>query len=337
MRLSKRLEMVVWFAGRRGRPGEEEAREAWADGAGKAEEDRAGSRTDGTGKVEEGCAGALTSGNVKEDEDRPRVRAGQAAYLEGGSPVAPDRRGFQSRRPGELYRIADVGTDHGYVPIALAERDAAVRAIAMDVRPGPLERAREHIREHGLEERIQTRLSDGVENLKAGEADTVVIAGMGGELVIHILEGGRHLWQSVERWVLSPQSELDKVRRYLEANGFAIADEEMVEEDGKYYTVMEAVRRQGAQNKREEEKAVSKAVAKTLLGQEELACARHLYGPKLIEKKSPVLMEFLQKEERALTGILAGLEGQDSPRSLERQKELRQKLSLIKLAEKEMG
>ncbi len=306
MRLSKRLELVVRFAGRRGRPGEEEAREAWGDGAGKVEEDRA------------------------------EARAGQAEYPDEVSPGAPDRQGFQGRQPGELYRIADVGTDHGYVPITLAERDAVVRAIAMDVRPGPLERAREHIREHGLEERIQTRLSDGVESLKAGEADTVVIAGMGGELVIHILEGGRHLWQSVERWVLSPQSELDKVRRYLEANGFVIADEEMVEEDGKYYTVMEAVRRQGAQNKREEEKAASKAVAKALPGQEELACARHLYGPKLIEKKSPVLMEFLQKEERALAGILAGLEGQDSPRSLERQKELRQKLSLIKVAVNEM-
>lgn len=230
---------------------------------------------------------------------------------------------FAGRKEGAL-KIADVGTDHGYVPIALARRNPGVRGIAMDVRPGPLERAREHIRQYGLEERIQTRLSDGAENLEAGEADTVVIAGMGGELVIHILDGGRHLWQSVDRWILSPQSELYKVRGFLDANGFAIADEEMVEEDGKYYTVMEAVRKKPEnpeQNKH----------------QYDLSQAGYVYGPRLIEKKSPVLMEFLQKEEKLLTGILEGLERQNSPKSLERQGELRKKLSLVRAAVNEMA
>ena len=68
--------------------------------------------------------------------------------------------------------LADIGTDHGYIPIALTRQGKVTRAIAMDVRKGPLERAREHIREYHLEERIETRLSDGAERLKAGEADT---------------------------------------------------------------------------------------------------------------------------------------------------------------------
>ena len=104
-------------------------------------------------------------------------------------------------------------------------------------------RAKEHIREHGLEDRISARLGDGLEKLEPGEADAVVIAGMGGELVIRILEGGKRLWEDVRDWILSPQSELEKVRRFLWENGFETAAEAMVEEDGKYYTVMKCRRR----------------------------------------------------------------------------------------------
>ena len=71
----------------------------------------------------------------------------------------------------------------------------------------------------------------------------MVIAGMGGQLVIHILENGRRLWGDVRHWILSPQSELDKVRRFLYDRGFELAREDMVEDEGKYYTVMEAVYR----------------------------------------------------------------------------------------------
>ena len=87
-------------------------------------------------------------------------------------------------------RLADVGTDHGYIPIALVQTGKVSRAIAMDINKGPLERAALHIREQHLEDRITTRLSDGMTALKEGEADTVLIAGMGGALTVHILEGG---------------------------------------------------------------------------------------------------------------------------------------------------
>ena len=99
-------------------------------------------------------------------------------------------------------RIADVGTDHGYVTIVLAERGLVDGGVAMDVKEGPLKRAREHIRQHGLDGVIEVRLSDGVKELGDEEADTVIIAGMGGELVIHILEDGRRLWEQVKHWIL---------------------------------------------------------------------------------------------------------------------------------------
>ena len=139
---------------------------------------------------------------------------------------------------GEGERLADVGTDHGYVPIYLVERKHIPSAIAMDIRTGPLERAREHIRMYGMEDYIQTRLSDGVAALKPGEADTILIAGMGGGLVKHILESGRVICEQAHGLVLQPQSELPKVRRFLMENGYVTEREEMVMEDGKYYPMM---------------------------------------------------------------------------------------------------
>ncbi|MBS6644573.1 MAG: SAM-dependent methyltransferase [Clostridiaceae bacterium] len=205
-------------------------------------------------------------------------------------------------------RIADVGTDHAYVPIWLVEQNRAVSAIAMDVRPGPLERAQNHIKTYGMEGRIQTRLSDGVSMLKPEEADTVVIAGMGGELVIHILEEGRHVWNSVKTWILSPQSELGKVRRYLEDQGFCITEEDMTCEEGKYYTVMKVVR--GSMSLKKE--------------------AYYLYGKYLAEHKNPVLKEFLEKENLLYQKVLEQLNLHETKTSRDRKLEIIQQLEWIK-------
>lgn len=210
----------------------------------------------------------------------------------------------------EGSRVADIGTDHGYIPIALVERGICPSAIAMDIRSGPLERAGEHIRERGLTDQISTRLSDGLAELAIGEADAVVIAGMGGELVIHILEGGRHLWSDLQAFILSPQSELEKVRRYLEANGFHIQKEDMVWDEGKFYTVMLVVR-------------------------EAKACW-YRYGKYLIQQNHPVLRAFLEKEEQWVAEILGKLEGQDTPGARTAREGLLEELRQIKEAQDEM-
>ncbi len=141
----------------------------------------------------------------------------------------------------EGNRLADVGTDHGYVPIALVRDKKIPSAIAMDVNRGPLARAGEHIRESGLSTYIETRLSDGLEKLCPGEADTVLIAGMGGMLTIRILEGGGHCLHTVKELVLQPQSDIHRVRKWLCENQYQITVEDIVEEDGKYYPMMRAV------------------------------------------------------------------------------------------------
>lgn len=202
-------------------------------------------------------------------------------------------------------RTADVGTDHGYVPIVLVERGIAPEAFALDVREGPLARAQEHIARHGLSEKIRTRLSDGVAALKEGEADTVIAAGMGGELIVHILRDGRRLWDFVEHWIVSPQSEPEKVRVFLQENGFCIRREAMLSEDGIYYVVMDAVRGE----------------------MEPLDGAQALYGPCLIRDRDPVLKEYLLREKRVLEGILSGLGDRNSAAAAARRKALSVRLS----------
>ena len=110
------------------------------------------------------------------------------------------------------YTLADVGTDHGYIPIYLLQQKKIPAAIAMDINEGPLERAKEHIALYGLQAYIQTRLSDGVAALKPGEVEAVLIAGMGGGLVMHILKDGEKVCQSAKELILQPQSEIERVR-----------------------------------------------------------------------------------------------------------------------------
>lgn len=217
----------------------------------------------------------------------------------------------------EGSRIADIGTDHGYIPIHLVQEGKANHAIAMDVRKGPLQRAQSHIREAGLIDAIEVRLSDGLLKLEKDEADCVVIAGMGGELMIHILEEGRRLWDHIPCWVLSPQSELHKMRRFLIEQAFFIEEETMIKEEGKYYVVMRAVR--GSYIDRNKDREIS-----------------YRYGKSLLESKNPVLTEYLEKEEEQIKGILNGLSAGESEAAKKRMKELETELSWNKEAQDAM-
>lgn len=207
-------------------------------------------------------------------------------------------------------RLADVGTDHAYIPIYLTQNGLVPSAIAMDINKGPLERADTHILEHGLDGKIVTRLSDGLVNLKMEEADTMIAAGMGGGLVIHILNEDPAKTRSLKELILQPQSELAKVRRYLEEHRFRIVAEDMVEEDGKYYPMMKLVHGEEAP-----------------YSQEEL-----YYGRLLLNKKNPVLYQFLQREHSLKKGIADRLGDQTGKGAESRQKELQDELERIEHA-----
>ncbi len=131
--------------------------------------------------------------------------------------------------------LADIGCDHGYLSVWLVREGTVNRAIAMDVREGPLARAAESIRFFHQQERIETRLSDGMDELKPGEADRIVIAGMGGILMSDILRRGRECVKAAEQLVLQPQSDIHLVREAVHGLGFKITDERACREGGKYY------------------------------------------------------------------------------------------------------
>lgn len=207
-------------------------------------------------------------------------------------------------------RLADVGTDHGYIPIYLVLRQVCDRAIAMDIGKGPLERAKEHIVRYHLEDRIETRLSDGVAQLNAGEADCMVVAGMGGALTIHILEEGKEVISSMKECVLQPQSEISKVRKYLWEHEFAIVEEDMILEDGKFYPMMRII--PGCFQKIPQE-------LYELYAQ---------YGQFLIENGHPVLRQYLKKEETISQKLIEQLEDK-VPQPLDRIEELKQQRQLI--------
>ena len=206
-------------------------------------------------------------------------------------------------RPAES--AADIGTDHGHVPVELVRRGTVKRALAMDVRKGPLSRAEESVAMAGLENRIETRLSDGLEKLSPGEAEAVVIAGMGGELMIHILEQGRHMWDSVGQWLWD--------------NGFPVEKEEMVFVDGKFYTILSVGR------KREDDR-------------EERPERFFYYSQYLIDAKDPVFLKYLKEEEEKLCSLAESLGplGAHSERAAAKKREAEEDLRYNREVQNEM-
>lgn len=176
----------------------------------------------------------------------------------------------------------------------------------MDINEGPLERAKEHIALYGLQAYIQTRLSDGVAALKPGEVEAVLIAGMGGGLVMHILKDGEKVCQSAKELILQPQSEIEHVREFLREKGYTILAEDMVYEDGKFYPMMK-VQYQGksAQKYAEESQTTFKALS-TAENVEVLKLS-DLYGGLLLQNRHPMLKTFLEKEKLIYTGIKENL------------------------------
>lgn len=224
---------------------------------------------------------------------------------------------------------ADVGTDHGHVPVELVRRGVVTRALAMDVRKGPLSKAEENIAAAGLKDKVEARLSDGVQKLAAGEADSVIIAGMGGELVIHILEDGRHVWNSVEQWVLSPHSEIHKVREWIWKNGFIIVKEDMVFEEGKFYTVLDVRKHPNGCEKASQDEQGGGTVP---------AEKDFRYSPYLRNTKNAVFVDYLKDEEQKLLSLRANLEKQaeTSERAKESLKDVDEKLSMNREVQNEM-
>ena len=200
--------------------------------------------------------------------------------------------------------LLDVGSDHAYLPIELIERGQIESAIAGEVVEGPYQSAVKNVEAHGLKEKIQVRLANGLAAFEeADQVSVITIAGMGGRLIARILEEGLDKLADVERLILQPNNREDDLRIWLQNHGFEIVAENILEEAGKFYEIL-----------------VVEA------GQMKLSASDVRFGPFLSKEVSPVFVQKWQKEAEKLEFAL----GQIPEKNLEERQVLVDKIQAIK-------
>lgn len=136
--------------------------------------------------------------------------------------------------------LADIGTDHAYIPAALVSEGIAAKAIASDIVAGPVERARETVARYALSDKIDVRMGAGLETVVENEADVIVVAGMGGILISEILEKSRRVTDGAKMLILQPMTAVRELREYLCGGGYTITGEYLVKEESKLYNIITA-------------------------------------------------------------------------------------------------
>ncbi|WIV10711.1 class I SAM-dependent methyltransferase [Proteiniborus sp. MB09-C3] len=181
--------------------------------------------------------------------------------------------------------VADIGTDHGYIPVYLVDKEISNKIIATDINIGPLKNASSYIDEKYYGETIETRLGNGLKCLYPNEVDTIIIAGMGGLLIAEILENSKDITETVKRFILQPMSASEDLRKYLYDNKYKIIDEKLAKEGSKIYEIMLVTHG---------EDKIDKDIFYEI-------------GKKLIENKDKHLKEFLDNKIRKTEKVLSTL------------------------------
>ena len=201
-------------------------------------------------------------------------------------------------------KVADIGTDHGFLPCYLAQSGKAEQVIACDVNAQPLALAQKNITDYNVVDKVSTRLGDGLAVIKPGEVDVVTIAGMGGALMIDILDASPLVVDRLKRIVLQPNVGAEAVRIWAEKNRWQIVAEELVKENDIFSVII--VLEQGRSDR--------------------FMSAVELYlGPKLLADHHPLLGLYISEEWEKTQHILEQLSKSDSEESRKKEKQLRQK------------
>lgn len=210
--------------------------------------------------------------------------------------------------------LADIGTDHGYLPIEAIRRGKCHRAIASDVRPGPLKNCREHVADAGLSEKIEIRMGSGLETLTKKEADTVVIAGMGGDLIAQLLKTSfvkdPEVLENVRCLIVQPQSEWHKVRHALKDLGFKITSEKLTVDRDKTYWMLVCEHGEEIYDRD----------------------FQYQWGRLLAVSKDPMWVSHLTWQKEMREEVLQSLKDADSPAAVTRKKILRFEIEEIEEA-----
>ena len=203
--------------------------------------------------------------------------------------------------------VADIGCDHAYLPIHLVREGISPYVIACDINAGPIIRAKENIEDVDLGEKIDVRQGDGLSVITPGEVRSVVLAGMGGRLMMRILNEGEDVLTDVSEIIMEPQSDVAALRHFLQDNGYRIISESMVCEEDKFYPVIKAVHGDMDWDKE----------------------IYFRYGKILLREENPVLHEFLLTEKEYCSNLIKELaENEDIPHVFVRMEEVKTDLSL---------
>ncbi|MDF1616262.1 tRNA (adenine(22)-N(1))-methyltransferase [Petrocella sp. FN5] len=201
--------------------------------------------------------------------------------------------------------VADIGTDHGYLPIALVKTNQVSKAYAMDINEGPLMKARENIMSYGLESQVIAIRSPGLERLPM-DVNAVVIAGMGGILIGNILMTSKKKLSYVKDLILSPHLDVPHVRRTVHTLGYRIIEEKMIIDQEKYYTIL-----------------------KCKQGQEVYTDLEYEYGKKLMEEGTDTFLAYLEAEKNKLEKVIKRLNTIDTKSTIGRSIVLKDKYETI--------
>jgi tRNA (adenine22-N1)-methyltransferase len=172
--------------------------------------------------------------------------------------------------------IADIGTDHGYIPIELIKNNICIKAIASDINKGPVKKANMNITFEDLQEKIDCRLGSGLSTVKVGEVQGIIIAGMGGNLIRDIIEQGLNVFKKSDFAVLQPIQNPEVLREYIYKKGYDIVDEELCIDENKFY---EIIKIQYNNNKAKKIDSIFYEIGKSL-----------------IDKKHPLTSEFIKSK-----------------------------------------
>jgi tRNA (adenine22-N1)-methyltransferase len=211
-------------------------------------------------------------------------------------------------------RLADIGTDHGYIPVYLLNKGDIPFAVLADVNKGPLENARNEVKRNNLLDKVDLRLGSGIEVLKKGEVDEIIIAGMGGILISELLSKNPEVAKSSNKLILQPMQAQNELRKYLFNNGFEIIDEILVKEDFRIYEII-----------------VTKFSGKNTKVSDEIF---YEIGEKLLENKNELFYEFIDKKIFTYKSIISKLEGKNGDVVENKRKNI---LDIIKRLEKLKG
>lgn len=204
-------------------------------------------------------------------------------------------------------RLADIGSDHAYLPCYLAKQRQIEFAIAGEVVKGPFQSAERQVRNEGLTDRIEVRMGDGLDVIRAeDEISTITIAGMGGPLIAKILERGKKKASLASRLILQPNVHAWSIRAWAEQNGWQLIEEQILEENQKIYEILVLEK-----------------------GQMRLSEAERLLGPLLIKQKSETFQKKWMREKQEWERILENLPQDERLEIAEKKLELRTKIQMV--------